>query len=109
MIEVTIFTGPNGVYGFQISGHSDYAKDGQEDILCAAVSTLSENTVNSVEAFTKDRVRTLSVNEEEGFMHFTLMEVSDASRLLLDSFILGMKNLKESYGQFIEIRFMEEK
>ena len=94
------------VVGFQISGRSDYNPDG-EDILCAAVSVLATNCVNSIEHLTPDEPQVLAVNEEEGFMHYRLKTVSDASRLLLDSLVLGLKSLEESYGEFIQIQFEE--
>ena len=90
-----------------MSGHSDYAKD-REDILCSAVSALALNTVNSIEAFTNDKVKCIAVNETEGFMHYELETVSKESLLLLDSLVLGLQNIRESYGQFIEIRFEED-
>ena len=108
MMKVTVYQDSEGVIsGFQVSGHSDYAKRHREDILCAAVSALTTNTVNSIEAFTDDQVRYQAVNEEEGFLHYELKEVSKESRLLLDSLVLGLKSTQESYSQFIQIRFEE--
>ena len=94
------------IRGFQISGHSDYNPDG-EDILCAAVSVLTTNCINSIEKFTQDKTDILAVNEEEGFVHFRLKTVSDESRLLLNSLVLGLQSLEESYGKFIQIQFEE--
>ena len=39
--------------GFESKGHADYAEDG-DDIVCAAVSALTFNAVNSIEKFTED-------------------------------------------------------
>lgn len=107
-MKVTVYRNSHQtVCGFQVSGHSDYAKKGHEDILCAAVSALTTNTVNSIEAFTEDETDCLAVNEEEGFMHFRLKKVSKESGLLLDSLVLGLTAIRESYGEFIQIRFEE--
>jgi hypothetical protein len=95
------------VKGFQISGHSDYNPSG-EDILCASVSALAINCINSIEAFTEDTPEILAVNEEEGFMHFRLKETSEKSRLLLDSLVLGLKSIEGSYGNYIQILFEED-
>ena len=107
-MEVTFYKDSNGtVKGFQISGHSEYGPAGQ-DILCSAVSALSENTVNAIETFTKDPVDAEAVNEEEGFLYFRLKTVSKESKLLLDSLVLGITNIQRSYDRFISIRFEEE-
>ncbi|MBO7364477.1 MAG: ribosomal-processing cysteine protease Prp [Lachnospiraceae bacterium] len=104
MIEVSALTDSEGVRkGFRVSGHSGYRSAGQ-DIVCSAVSVLAVNTVNSIEAFTKDTFESLAVNEEEGFFFAELKEVSDASRLLLDSFFLGIEGICESYGKYVKIR-----
>ena len=107
-MKVRFYKDSNGtVKGFQISGHSELGPEGH-DILCSAVSALAENTVNSIETFTKDAVEIEAVNETEGFLHFRLKTVSDESKLLLDSLVLGLTNIQKSYGRLISIRFEEE-
>ena len=54
MTTVTIYQTKNGIYkGFELSGHAGYAKSGA-DIVCAAISMLTTNTINSIETFTDD-------------------------------------------------------
>ncbi|MBR6406807.1 MAG: ribosomal-processing cysteine protease Prp [Lachnospiraceae bacterium] len=107
MLKVTVYQDSDGqAQGFQISGHSGYAEAGS-DIVCAAVSALAENTVNSIEAFTEDETDVLAVNEEEGFLHYRLKKVSKESALLLNALVLGLRNTEQSYGQFVQIRFEE--
>ena len=54
MIQVEIIRDASKAYvGFSIKGHAGYAEHGQ-DIICAAVSVLAQNTVNSIEQFTDD-------------------------------------------------------
>ena len=51
MIDVTLFQNDSGDYvGFRMTGHAEYAEYGS-DIVCAAVSVLVINTINSVEIF----------------------------------------------------------
>ena len=107
MMQVTVYKDAEGTYCFQVSGHSGYAESGS-DIVCSAVSALTTNTVNSIETFTDDVVKTIAVNEEEGFLHYELETVSDASRLLLDSLVLGLESIEGSYGQFLKIRLEED-
>ncbi len=107
MLKVTVYRDSDGhPEGFQISGHSGYA-DAGSDIVCSAVSALAENTVNSIEKFTGDEPEVLAVNEEEGFLSYRLKTVSKESGLLLNSLVLGLQNIADSYRQFVQIRFEE--
>ena len=55
MIRVTVYKTRRHEYaGFDLSGHAGYEEAGH-DIVCAAVSALVINTVNSVEQFTDDK------------------------------------------------------
>lgn len=108
MLQVTVYRDSGQkVYGFQVSGHSGYARQGK-DIVCSAVSVLTQNTVNSIEKFTEDEVKNFAVNEKEGFLHYELKTVSKESGLLLDSMVLGIESIAESYGKYVQIRFEEE-
>ena len=54
MTYITFYQDSDGVVtGFDTSGHAGYAKQG-EDIICAAISALVINAVNSIEEFTED-------------------------------------------------------
>ena len=63
---------------------------------------------NSVEQFTDDG---FDGNVEEETGHFTFRftgDISKESKLLMDSLILGLKNIEEAYGEeYIKIRFKE--
>ena len=102
-MEVRFYKDRKGtVYGFQVSGHSEFAPDGN-DILCSAVSALTITAVNAIETFTKDPVDTEAMNEEEGFLHFTLKKVSKESKLLLDALMLGLKDIEKSYERYLSV------
>ena len=94
MIQVEIIRDASKAYvGFSIKGHAGYAEHGQ-DIICAAVSVLAQNTVNSIEQFTDDTFSG-EIDEKD-------------SRLLLDSMVLGLTSIAEEYGKkYIKIRFRE--
>ena len=108
MIQVTILRDSGNIYrGIELNGHAGYDEEGH-DIVCAAVSALTINAVNSVEAFTDD-VFSGKAAEDGGFLTFRLTEhVSTGSKLLMDSLVLGLQNIRDEYGaQYINIRFKE--
>jgi len=109
MISVEIIRdSKKNIYGFTISGHADYADEGK-DIVCSAVSALSINTVNSVEAFTSDKFDIKTNDVEGGYLYFKMISpVSKESQLLLNSFCLGIKHIQKNYGKkYIKMVFKE--
>lgn len=108
MIRVTIFKDSEGsCQGFCLQGHAGYADHGQ-DIVCAAVSVLALNTVNSIEAFTDDLFEAES-DEEQGILEFRFKKTANAeSKVLMKSMILGLESIRDVYGtEYIKILFKE--
>ncbi|MCI8853039.1 MAG: ribosomal-processing cysteine protease Prp [Lachnospiraceae bacterium] len=104
MITVTVYKHSDEYKGFRCEGHAGYAQEG-EDIVCAAVSVLTVNTVNSIEAFTEDA---FSGEEKDGFVSCMLTGcVSEETRLLMDSMVLGLSHIKNNYDDYIQLRFKE--
>lgn len=108
MIQVDVFTDSDGItQGIEVKGHAGFAEYGK-DIICAAVSSLTLNMANSVEAFTEDGFDG-SMDEKTGRFTFRFTgEISPESKLLMDSLVLGLQNIEDSYGdEYIKIRFEE--
>lgn len=106
MIKITIFQDSEQNFtGFDCLGHADYAEG--NDIVCAGVSALVINCINSIEAFT-DAPFTCDSQEEAGriFFRFTGRSGADA-QLLVSSLALGLSELENSYEEFIDIIFEE--
>ena len=83
MISVTVYKDKNNHYtGFRCDGHAEYAEPG-EDIVCSAVSVLTLNTCNAIEALTED------------------------AALLIDALVIGMQSLSEQYSEFIHFEIEE--
>ena len=100
MIDVEIFQTSSGEYtGFRMNGHAEYAEYGQ-DIVCAAVSALVINTINSIEQYTEDSFES-SVDPETGTVLFKIkdMPVGSSSELLLKSLVLGLNGIQDEYGK----------
>ena len=105
MITVTIHRSKDSYAGFKVVGHAGYAEEGY-DIICAAVSVLVVNAVNSIETFTDDK---FAAREDDGIVELILEgSVSDKTTLLLDSMILGLRDIQTQYGnEFIRLKIEE--
>ena len=105
MIEITRIKNEHGEnIGFRCLGHAGFAKHGK-DIVCAAVSGLVLNTINSIEQFTEDKF-SCAQEEKSGLVEFIIVsEVSKESALLMDSLFLGLTNIQRDYGKrFITVK-----
>ncbi len=97
-IEQNIKVNLESVTGFCSEGHAGYARHGK-DIVCAAVSALVMNTMNSIHSFTPD-VFDYKEDEKKGMVDFRIIsEPSPETKLLLRSLILGLQNIQEEYGE----------
>jgi uncharacterized protein YsxB (DUF464 family) len=108
MINVTIFKKSDGGFdGFKVTGHAGFAEEGK-DVVCAAVSALVINTINSIEQLTNDKFLAES-DENDGRIKLKfLSENSKETKLLMESLILGIKGVKEDYDKkYIHIFFKE--
>ena len=108
MTHVSIIKTRNGEYkGFNCIGHSGYAERG-EDIVCAAISVLVINTINSLDQLASQKIK-LVTNEEEGLIDCRFDgQINEKSKLLLDSMVLGLREIKKQYGKtFIDLTFEE--
>lgn len=98
MIKVNVFKNEdNLITGFKILGHSDYAEKGS-DIVCAAVSALVINTINSIDKFTSDTFE-IKQDEDKGLIEFHMVNsVSSYGNLLLNSLDYGLRGIEEEYS-----------
>jgi uncharacterized protein YsxB (DUF464 family) len=114
MIEVTIYKVKGHEYaGFDVEGHAGYGDKGQ-DIVCAAVSMLVINTINSIARLTDDKT-TLVECEERGLINYRLDPYAGRdAHLLIHSMILGLESVMEDIedstdklNSYIDINFKE--
>ncbi len=88
-------------------GHAGQGEYGQ-DMVCASISVLVINTVNSLEQFTKDKFKVKS-DEDSGLieLHFG-GPVSKEGTILMKSLVLGLEGIEEAYGsRYIKVSFKE--
>ena len=100
MTQITFYRTTAGEYrGFACSGHSGYADYG-EDIVCASISVLVINTINSLEQITGEKMQ-VETDEDAGMIrcHFANHALKDTSRALMDSLVLGLTQIEKEYGK----------
>ena len=91
MIEFTVYRKDGVITGFCSQGHAGYGEQGT-DIICAAVSVLVTNTVNSIDLLTEDLIE--EVEQEDGFLLCRFPEgLSAKGGLLMDSLLLGLRQI----------------
>jgi len=108
MTTISIKKSKNGNYKqMTCSGHADYADSG-EDIVCAAISVLVINTINSLEKFTETKMQ-VETDENSGMIDVRFSEdLKEDGRLLIDSLILGLRSIAAEYGKrYVELKFKE--
>ena len=82
-----------------LRGHAGYAEKGK-DIVCAAVSILTFNLQESINKLTEDAVGFSYVLDETVISYD---EVSDRTKILIDSFIVGLELLSRNYPDNVRI------
>ena len=108
MTKITIYQNANEEYlGFRCTGHAGFAEAG-EDVVCAGISVLVINTINAMEQLTSTQFQ-LKENQEEGIIECTFgSDLDNGGILLMDSMILGLKHIQESYGNgYMKLTFKE--
>lgn len=109
MTNITFYRTTAGEYqGFICDGHAGYANYG-EDIVCASVSVLVINTINSLEQITGEKMK-VDTDEEHGVIRCHLMNqpLKETSKALMDSLVLGLTQIEKQYGKnYCKLTFEE--
>ncbi len=108
MTSIVIRKNHEGDYkGFLLNGHAGSGEYGK-DIVCAAISILSINTINSLEKFTDDTF-TCNTDKNDGHIEVVFLnKISPEGELLMKSFELGIDSVFKQYGkEFLNIKFEE--
>ena len=96
MIEAYIYYKDKYIHGFKIKNHA-------ENHVCAAISMLSINTINSIECLTNDKF-TCDYKENGGFIDFKLKsKPSIKTDVLLNALKLGLESATNEYPTEIKI------
>lgn len=82
-----------------VTGHADYAEKGK-DIVCAAVTALSQTLIKSIEDLTDDKIK---YEIEQGSMIVKYENLSEQGKLLIDSFFIGICQISEEFPENVKI------
>ena len=85
--------------GITIYGHAGYAEAGK-DIVCAGVTALTENLIDSIESLTKDEIQ---YEISPGGVDIHYKNLSEAGKLLVDSFFLGICLIVDDFPEHVKI------
>lgn len=109
MITVKFQKSNNKLVSFHVDGHAEYYDHKEktviyDDVVCGCVSNLAQVTILGV-------LEVLQLNPsyvaEEGNIRLDLKnlvaEDLDKAQVLLETMLLGLKNLEISYGKYIKV------
>lgn len=88
MIEVKV-----SEHEIRMQGHAGKSIRGQ-DIVCAAVSALTCNLINSLQELTDNHIR---ADTSSGMTVIEWEELSELGKLLVDSWLLGLTDINREY------------
>ena len=106
MIEIDMFTCPDGeMTGFISRGHAGFAGDGS-DIVCSAVSSAVYMAVNTVTDILG--IAPLVLYVDEGIMELKIdRKDAAAARTILGGLKLHLIDLEEQYSKYMRVSYME--
>ena len=85
--------------GFKIQGHAGYAPIGK-DIVCAGVTSLFQTFIRSMEKLTADKIQ---YSISPGRADIKYRNLSEAGKLLIDSFFLGVYQIADEFPENVKI------
>ena len=93
--------GKDDIRGFLSTGHADWAEEGS-DIVCAAVSALTQTCVNALETFAGILP---AARMNDGFLAVRLPEDCQAhdAQVLLHGLLQGLRDIEKQYPHHVRL------
>ena len=107
MTTITVYTSSeSGIRGFLASGHAGGKKIRGYDLVCCAVSALTQTGVNALEAVAKV---TPVVEVKDGYLKCilpeqTASEQSERAQIVLQTVMTGLTDIQKIYPNLIRIQ-----
>lgn len=102
MINLTILKSNDAITTIQAKGHSGYAVAGQ-DIVCSAVSTIMQTTLNGLLEVVKADVD-YQIDEQIPFLRISVNKQDRQAQILMQSAYLALKQIAGDYKNYIKIK-----
>lgn len=100
MITIKVNFNKEGlITGYKVEGHAGLAEAGK-DILCAAVSVITQTPILGLERHLKRHPRCQVI---EGTLKVELDKVDEATQTLLATMLCGLQDLTEKYPENVRI------
>ena len=113
MTTVTFFKSEiYGLIGFEAAGHTDFADEG-EDIVCAAVSALTQSVMDGLIKVVKAPVM-YEVDEENAYLTVCLTSECDTdtlrdSQILLETLRESIEGIAFNYPEYVRMNYQERR
>ncbi|MDO5088966.1 MAG: ribosomal-processing cysteine protease Prp [Leptotrichiaceae bacterium] len=110
MIKIEIQKKNERITYFEISGHADFKEHG-EDIICSAVSSVVQMTLNGLLEILK--LQNLKYTEKEGYVICDLEksglndEEYKKADILTQSMLSYLKEIGKTYGKYVNLEIRE--
>lgn len=94
--------------GFECSGHAGFGKKGS-DIVCAAVSVLTQTTILALERFLSMKLA-IEADAKSGYLSCRWQnnpETVEKADLLMRTMVLGLNEIQCQYPEHLELSEME--
>lgn len=110
MVRATIYKDELKITGYKIKGHANYDDYGN-DIVCAAVSVLAQNTLFSLREILKLGEDSIAykIDDRTGYIEVQLLEAMDEdlcqkAQILLRSLEIGLISISEAYSKHVALK-----
>ncbi len=96
------------INGFSIKGHAGAGKNGEYDMVCAAISAVAYTALGGLEELCKVN----TYNESDGNLTMALPddmahENWAKAQTILETMVIGLKQIENQYSRYIQVRFKE--
>ena len=91
------------IVSVELSGHAEASDDGY-DMVCSAVSAVSITIANGITEILNIKP---SIGIQDGFLSLDLIKLTnkeiDSCQVLLETMLLGLKNIEINYSDYIKV------
>ncbi len=111
MTKITFFKNKNFLVGFEVTGHSGYADEGG-DIVCAAVSSMTQMTIVGLKEILKLNLNTKK-DEKKAYLICKIAKNSTQNEIekaqdFLKTLKISIEHVEKDYKKYIKMEVKDE-